>query len=127
MDARIDPQRAFGMRPGDAHVIRNAGAVATDDVIRSLAVSQRLLGTTDVVVVGHTGCGMAGLDTDSLSDTIEADTGLRPPFAFEAFPDPQTGVRRSVARIKASPFLPHRDRVRGFVYDIETGAVTEVS
>jgi carbonic anhydrase len=127
MDARLDVHRALGLEEGDAHVIRNAGGVVTEDVIRSLLISQRLLGTREVVVIHHTSCGMLTFSDDGLKRQIEADTGLRPPFALEAFPDLDADVRQSIARIEASPFVPHRDRVRGFVYDVATGALREVA
>jgi carbonic anhydrase len=126
MDARLDPQAIFGLATGDAHVIRNAGGVVTDDVIRSLAISQRLLGTTEIILVHHTDCGMLTFRDDDVKDQIAADTGIRPPFALEAFPDLDDDVRQSVARILASPFVPHKN-VRGFVYEIETGTMREVS
>ena len=126
MDARIDVARVLGLDEGDAHVIRNAGGVVTDDVIRSLVISQRLLGTEEIVVVQHTECGMLTFRDDELKASIEAETGLRPPFAFEAFADLEEEVRQSIRRIKASPFLPRRDEVRGFVYDVKTGRLKEV-
>jgi carbonic anhydrase len=107
-------------------VIRNAGGVVTDDVIRSLAISQRLLGTTEIVLIHHTGCGMLTFHDDEVKAQIEADTGLRPPFALEAFPDLEGDVRQSIARIKASPFVPVKDSIRGFVYEVETGRLREV-
>jgi carbonic anhydrase len=126
MDARIETGRLLGLEEGDAHVIRNAGGVVTDDVIRSLAISQRLLGTTEIVLIHHTDCGMVTFKDDALKAQIEADTGLRPPFALEAFADPEEDIRQSVRRIKNSPFVPHRDKVRGFVYDVATGRLNEV-
>lgn len=127
MDARIETGRLLGLEEGDAHVIRNAGGVVTDDVIRSLAISQRLLGTTEIVLIHHTDCGMLTFKDDALKSQIEADTGLRPPFALEAFADPAEDVRQSIRRIKASPFVPHRDQVRGFVYDVASGRLNEVT
>lgn len=127
MDARIETGRLLGLEEGDAHVIRNAGGVVTDDVIRSLAISQRLLGTTEIVLIHHTDCGMVTFKDDALKAQIEADTGLRPPFALEAFADPADDIRQSVRRIKSSPFVPHRDKVRGFVYDVVTGRLNEVT
>jgi carbonic anhydrase len=127
MDARLDIDALLGLRPGDAHVIRNAGGVATDDAIRSLVISQRLLGTRAVVLVHHTDCGMLSFRDDELQARIEQETGVRPPFAFEAFHDLEADVRQSMARIRLSPFLPHRDQVRGFVYDVRTGRLSEVS
>jgi carbonic anhydrase len=127
MDARINPYGLLGLSEGDAHVIRNAGGVVTDDVIRSLAISQRLLATTEIVLIHHTGCGMLTFHDDEVKAQIEADTGIRPPFALEAFPDADADVRQSIARVKASPFVPHRDAVRGFVYEVETGRLREVA
>ncbi len=126
MDARLNPYGVLGLSEGDSHVIRNAGGVVTDDVIRSLAISQRLLGTTEIVLIHHTGCGMLTFQDDDVKAQIEADTGIRPPFALEAFPDLDGDVRQSIARIKASPFVPHKDSIRGFVYEIETGRLREV-
>jgi carbonic anhydrase len=125
MDARLDPQAILGLASGDAHVIRNAGGVISDDVIRSLAISQRLLGTTEIMLVHHTDCGMLTFRDDDVKDQIAADTGIRPPFALEAFPNLDDDVRQSVARIHASPFVPHKN-VRGFVYEVETGTMREV-
>ena len=127
MDARIETGRLLGLEEGDAHVIRNAGGVVTDDVIRSLAISQRLLGTTEIVLVHHTDCGMLTFKDDGVKAQIEEDTGLRPPFALEAFSHPEDDVRQSVRRIEASPFVPHKDNIRGFVYDVETGRLNEVA
>ena len=126
MDARLNPYGVLGLSEGDSHVIRNAGGVVTDDVIRSLAISQRLLGTTEIVLIHHTGCGMLTFHDDEVKAQIEADTGIRPPFALEAFPDLDSDVRQSIARIKASPFVPNKDSIRGFVYEIETGRLREV-
>ena len=127
MDARLDVHRALGLEEGDAHVIRNAGGVVTEDVIRSLLISQRLLGTREVLVIHHTNCGMLTFSDDGMKRQIEADTGLRPPFALEAFPDLEGDVRQSMARVEASPFVPHRDQVRGFVYDVGNGQLREVT
>ena len=127
MDARIETGRLLGLEEGDAHVIRNAGGVVTDDVIRSLAISQRLLGTQEIILIHHTDCGMLTFRDDEVKAQIEADTGLRPPFALEAFSDPEDDVRQSIRRIQASPFVPHKDEIRGFVYDVETGHLNEVS
>ncbi|WP_341358846.1 carbonic anhydrase [Georgenia sp. M64] len=126
MDAPLDPQALLGLSLGDAHVIRNAGGAVTDDVVRSLAISQRLLGTREIVLIHHTDCGMLTFTDDDFRQSVEADTGIRPPWAAEAFADLETDVRQSVARVVASPFLPHRDAVRGFVYDVSSGALTEV-
>lgn len=126
MDARIETGRLLGLEEGDAHVIRNAGGVVTDDVIRSLAISQRLLGTTEIVLIHHTDCGMLTFSDDAVKADIERETGVRPPFALEAFPDLEDDVRQSIRRIEGSPFIPHRDSVRGFVYDVRTGQLNEV-
>ena len=126
MDARLDVYRILGLAPGDAHVLRNAGGVVTDDVIRSLLISQRLLGTEEIVLIHHTDCGMATFRDDEVKDQITADVGFRPPFALEAFPDVDEDVRQSIARIRASPFVPRRDGIRGFVYEVETGKLREV-
>ncbi len=126
MDARIDPAAVLGLEPGEAHVLRNAGAVVTDDVIRSLAISQRLLGTREVMVIGHTLCGMQGLDEHELTAELAAKAGVTPAWAIESFADLDDGVRGSVERVRESPFLEHRDRVRGFVYDVQTGGLREV-
>jgi carbonic anhydrase len=127
MDARLDVYRILGLGPGDAHVIRNAGGVVTDDVIRSLAISQRLLGTEAIVLIHHTQCGMLTFTDDEFKAAIQADTGVKPTWAAEAFPDLDDDVRQSIARIKASPFVPHQQTVRGFVFDIATGRLREVS
>ena len=126
MDARLNPYGVLGLSEGDSHVIRNAGGVVTDDVIRSLAISQRLLGTTEIVLIHHTGCGMLTFHDDEVKAQIEADTGIRPPFALEAFADLDGDVRQSIARIKASPFVPNKDSIRGFVYEVETGRLREI-
>jgi len=125
MDARLDPAKALGLQEGDAHVIRNAGGVATDDALRSLVISQRLLGTEEVILVHHTDCGMETFSDDAVKDQILADTGLRPSFALEAFPKAEDDVKQTAARIKASPFVPHKN-IRGFVYEVETGRLREV-
>jgi carbonic anhydrase len=127
MDARLDPARALGLEEGDAHVIRNAGGVVTDDAIRSLAISQRLLGTNEIILIHHTDCGMLTFSDDEVKAQIEHDTGIRPPFALESFKDVDADVRQSIARIAASPFVPDKSRVRGFVYDGKTGRPREVS
>jgi carbonic anhydrase len=126
MDARLDPARALGLDDGDAHVIRNAGGVVSEDALRSLVISQRLLGTEEVILIHHTDCGMLTFSDDEVKASIQADTGLRPHFALEAFPDLEDDVRQSIARIKASPFVPRKDNVRGFVYDVKTGRLDEV-
>lgn len=126
MDARLDVYRLLGIELGEAHVIRNADGAVTDDAIRSLAISQLALGTTEIVLVHHTDCGMLTFKDDELKGQIAADTGIRPPFAFEAFSDLDADVRQSMARIQASPFIPHKN-VRGFVYEVETGKLREVT
>jgi carbonic anhydrase len=126
MDARMRIFGLLGMSDGEAHVIRNAGGVVTDDVIRSLAVSQRLLGTTEIILIHHTDCGLAKTTEDEFKGEIEAETGIRPPWAVEAFTDAAADVRQSIGRIKASPFVPHKDQVRGFVFDVATGTLDEV-
>jgi carbonic anhydrase len=127
MDARLDPAGALGLQEGDAHVIRNAGGVVTDDAIRSLAISQRLLGTEEIILIHHTDCGMLTFTDDDFKRSIEEDTGIRPEWAAEAFSDLDGDVRQSIARIKASPFVPRKDAIRGFVYEVETGRLREVS
>jgi carbonic anhydrase len=127
MDARLNPYGVLGLSEGDAHVIRNAGGVVTADELRSLAISQRLLGTTEIILIHHTDCGMLTFTDDDFKDSVEADTGLRPPWAAEAFDDLEQDVRQSIGRIKADPFIPHKESVRGFVYEVETGKLREVS
>ena len=126
MDARLDPYGVLGLREGDAHVIRNAGGVVTDDAIRSLAISQRLLGTEEIVLIHHTDCGMLTFNDDEFKRAIQDETGIKPPWAAESFGDLDEDVRQSIARIKTSPFLPRTDSVRGFVYDVHTGRLREV-
>jgi carbonic anhydrase len=126
MDARLDPARALGLEEGDAHVIRNAGGVVTDDEIRSLAISQRLLGTEEIMLIHHTDCGMLTFKDDDLRRQIQSETGVKPEWAAEAFDDLDEDVRQSIARIQASPFIPRKDKIRGFVYEVETGRVREV-
>jgi carbonic anhydrase len=126
MDARLDLFGILGLAPGDAHLIRNAGGVATDDVIRSLAISQRKLGTREVVLVHHTDCGMLTFTEDEFRRELLEETGIKPAWVAEAFTDLDADVRSSIARIRSSPFLPHRDAVRGFVYEVETGRLREV-
>ena len=121
MDARLDPARVLGLEEGDAHVIRNAGGVVSDDAIRSLTISQRLLGTEEIILIHHTDCGMLTFTDDEVKAAIANETGIRPPFALEAFADVDADVRQSIARVRASPFVPNTDRVRGFVYEVETG------
>jgi carbonic anhydrase len=127
MDARLDVHAILGLEVGEAHVIRNAGGVVTEDAIRSLAISQRLLGTEEIVLIHHTGCGMLTFSDDEFRRSIQDDTGVKPGWAAEAFADLDEDVRQSIARVKASPFLPHKDAVRGFVYDVETGRLSEVT
>ena len=126
MDARLDVARLLGMGEGEAHVMRNAGGAVTDDMIRSLAISQRLLGTTEIILIHHTDCGMAKTSEDAFKSVIEAETGIRPPWAVEAFTDVVSDVRQSVARLKASPFIPHKEAIRGLVFDVATGRLDEV-
>jgi carbonic anhydrase len=127
MDARLNPAGALGLQEGDAHVIRNAGGVVTDDAIRSLTISQRLLGTEEIILIHHTDCGMLTFTDDEFRRSIEEDTGIKPEWAAESFNDLDGDMRQSIARIKASPFVPHKDSVRGFVYEVETGRLREVS
>jgi len=127
MDARLNPYGLLGLQEGDAHVIRNAGGVVTDDAIRSLAISQRLLGTEEIVLIHHTDCGMLTFKDDAFKDSILKDVGIKPAWAVEAFPDLDEDVRQSVKRIEASPFIPKKDSVRGFVYEVESGNLREVS
>jgi carbonic anhydrase len=126
MDARLNVYALAGLAEGEAHVIRNAGGVVTDDVIRSLAISQRLLGTREIMLIHHTECGMLTFTDDEFKAAIQEETGIKPPWAAEAFADLDTDVRQSIARIKASPFVPHRDAVRGFVFDVASGRLSEV-
>ena len=127
MDARLNPYGLLGLHEGDAHVIRNAGGVITDDEIRSLAISQRLLGTEEVMLIHHTDCGMLTFGDDDFRRQVQDDTGIKPAWAAETFSDLDEDVRQSVARIKASPFVPRKDNVRGFVYEVETGNLREVT
>jgi carbonic anhydrase len=126
MDARLNPYGLLGLHEGDAHVIRNAGGVVTDDEIRSLAISQRLLGTEEIILIHHTDCGMLTFTDDEFKRSIQDDTGIKPEWAAEAFSDLDEDVRQSLARIGASPFIPRKDSVRGFVYDVHTGNLREV-
>ena len=127
MDARLDVHKILGLEEGDAHVIRNAGGVITDDEIRSLTISQRLLGTREIVLIHHTDCGMLTFSDDELKAQIQEDVGIKPHFSMESFSDLEEDVRQSIARIQASPFVPNKDSVRGFVYEVETGRLREVS
>ena len=126
MDARLNVYGILGLGDGEAHVIRNAGGVITDDEIRSLTISQRLLGTQEIILIHHTDCGMLTFTDDDFKASIQQDTGIKPEWAAEAFPDPNEDVRQSINRIKASPFIPHKDSVRGFVFDVATGKLNEV-
>ena len=127
MDARLNPYGLLGLAEGDAHVIRNAGGAITDDEIRSLAISQRLLGTEEIMLIHHSDCGMLTFKDDDFRREVHADTGIRPEWAAEAFDDLDEDVRQSIARIKTSPFIPKKDIVRGFVYEVETGKLREVT
>jgi carbonic anhydrase len=127
MDARLNPSYLLGLEEGDAHVIRNAGGVITDDEIRSLAISQRLLGTEEIILIHHTDCGMLTFQDDDFRRQIQEDTGIKPQWAAESFADLEEDVRQSKARIEASPFVPHKDSIRGFIYDVDTGRLQEVS
>jgi carbonic anhydrase len=126
MDARLHVSKILGLDEGDAHIIRNAGGVVTDDEIRSLAISQRLLGTREIILIHHTDCGMLTFKDDQFRGQIEQETGVRPEWAAEAFSDLDDDVRQNIARIKASPFIPHKDSIRGFVYEVESGRLREV-
>jgi carbonic anhydrase len=127
MDARLNPHALLGLEEGDAHVIRNAGGVVTDDEIRSLAISQRLLGTEEIMLIHHTDCGMLTFEDDEFRRSVQDETGIKPAWPAEAFSDVEDDVRQSIARIKASPFIPKKDNVRGFVYEVETGRLREVT
>jgi carbonic anhydrase len=126
MDARLNIYGMLGLQEGDTHVIRNAEGVITDDEIRSLAISQRLLGTREVILLHHTDCGMLTFTDDELKAQIQEEAGIKPHFPMESFSDLEEDVRQSIARIQASPFIPHKDNVRGFVYEVETGRLREV-
>jgi carbonic anhydrase len=127
MDARLDLHKILGLEEGDAHVIRNAGGVITDDEIRSLAISQRLLGTREIILIHHTDCGMLTFSEDELKAQIQEEAGIKPHFSLESFSDLEEDVRQSMRRIQASLFVPHKESVRGFVYEVETGRLREVS
>jgi carbonic anhydrase len=126
MDARLNVYGILGLKEGEAHVIRNAGGVVTDDEIRSLAISQRLLGTSEIILIHHTDCGMLTFTDDGFKASIEQETGIKPAWAAEAFTDLDEDVRQSIRRITSSPFIPHTDSVRGFVFDVATGKLHEV-
>jgi carbonic anhydrase len=127
MDARLNPYGILGLQEGDAHVIRNAGGVVTDDEIRLLAISQRLLGTEEIILIHHTDCAMLTFSDDEFKRSIQDEVGIKPEWAAEAFGDLDEDLRQSVARIKASPFIPRKDSIRGFVYEVETGRLREVT
>ena len=127
MDARLDPAKVLGLAEGDAHVIRNAGGVASEDAIRSLVISQRLLGTEEIILIHHTDCGMLTFSDDGFREDVQSDTGIKPAWPAEAFDDLDADVRQSIRRIEASPFIPRTDNVRGFVYEVETGHLREVT
>ncbi len=127
MDARLNVYGLLGLNEGDAHVIRNAGGVVTDDEIRSLAISQRLLGTKEIILIHHTDCGMLTFGDDEFRRQVQEETGVKPEWAAEAFDDLEVDVRQSIARIKASPFIPHKNQIRGFIYDVHTGKLAEVT
>ena len=126
MDARIDVLAALGLSSGEAHVLRNAGGVVSDDVIRSLAISQRRLGTREVMLIHHTSCGMETISDEGFSTELQEETGLAPDFPIESFDDAESDVRASIEKVRRSPFLPHRDEVRGFVYDVADGRLHEI-
>ena len=127
MGARLDVHKILGLEEGDAHVIRNAGGVITDDEIRSLTISQRLLGTREIILIHHTDCGMLTFSDDELKAQIHEEVGVKPHFSMESFSDLEEDVRQSMARIEASPFIPHKESVRGFIYEVETGRLREVN
>lgn len=127
MDSRIDSFRIFGLDSGEAHILRNAGGLVTEDVLRSLVLSQRLLQTREVILMHHTNCGLHGVDEGALRAEIAADSGAAPPYSFGAFSDIDEAVRSAIARVCEHPYLPHRDHVRGFVYEVETGHLREVN
>ena len=126
MDARLDVHKILGLEEGDAHVIRNAGGVITDDEIRSLAISQRLLGTREIILIHHTDCGMLTFTDEELKQQIHEEVGMKPHFSMESFSDLEEDVRQSMRRIRANPFIPHTESVRGFIYEVETGRLREV-
>ena len=127
MDARLIPTKVLGLEEGDAHVIRNAGGVVTDDEIRSLSISQRLLGTEEIILIHHTDCGMLTFEDADFRLHIQEETGVKPPWSAETFSNLEDDVRQSIARIKSSPFIPKKDSVRGFIYDVHTGRLDEVT
>ncbi len=121
MDARLDVETVLDLQPGDAHIVRNAGGVVTDDVIRSLTMSQRLLGTREIVLIHHTDCGMMTITDDEIRDHLESETGVRPHWSPETFSDPEVSIRRSIARLRATPFIPHADDITAYIWDVITG------
>jgi carbonic anhydrase len=127
MDARLDVHKILGLEEGDAHIIRNAGGVITDDEIRSLAISQRLLGTREIILIHHTDCGMLTFSDDEVKRQIQEEVGMKPHFSLESFSNLEEDVRQSIRRIQASPFIPHKDSIRGFIYEVETGRLREVT
>jgi carbonic anhydrase len=127
MDARLDLHKILGLEEGEAHVIRNAGGVITDDEVRSLTISQRLLGTREIVLIHHTDCGMLTFSDDELKTQIHEEIGMKPHFSMESFSDLEEDVRQSIARIQHSPFIQHKESVRGFIYEVETGRLREVN
>jgi len=127
MDARLDVYKILGLELGEAHVIRNAGGVVSEDAIRSLVISQRLLGTQEIILVHHTDCGMLTFQDHEVKDQIASDTGARPHFALEAFPDVEDDIRQSIVRLKANPFIDNKDQIRGFVFDVKTGGLKEIA
>ena len=127
MDARLDVHKILGLEEGDAHVIRNAGGVITDDEIRSLTISQRLLGTREIILIHHTDCGMLTFSDEEFKQQIHEDVGMKPHFSMESFSDLEEDVRQSIRRLQANPFIPHTDSVRGFIYEVETGRLREVN
>ena len=127
MDARLIPTRVLGLEEGDAHVIRNAGGVVTDDEIRSLSISQRLLGTEEIILIHHTDCGMLTFTDDEFAQKLQDETGERPEWSAHAFSDSEADVREGIEKIRQSPFIPRTDNVRGFVYDVQSGALNEVA
>jgi carbonic anhydrase len=126
MDARLSVYHILGLGDGEAHVLRNAGGVVTDDVVRSLTISQRLLGTREIMLIHHTDCGMQKTTEDEFKGAVESETGIRPPWAVESFGDAEQDVRQSISRLKANPFIPHKNAIRGFVFDVDTGKLNEV-
>jgi len=127
MDARVVPSRILGLNEGEAHILRNAGGVVDDDAISSLAISQSLLGTEEIILIHHTDCGMLTFTDDELADKLEQETGQRPSWRAHAFSDVEQDVRDSIARLQESPFIPNKDSIRGFVYDVKTGGLSEVA